>query len=108
MHADDSIGPGGSPLGRKWVVSYVAIVFAMMTMQISSLGFSPLIPAMKDAWNMSYSEVGTFTGVYGLMALLMSVPAGLLIKRFGERRVLLIGLSLAAVGLFAVSLATNY
>jgi predicted MFS family arabinose efflux permease len=101
-------GPDTAPVKKAWVASYVAVVFAMMTMQMSSLGFSPLIPAMKADWNMSYTQVGTFTGVYGLVALIMSVPAGLLIKRSGEKRVLSVGLTLAALGLVLVSLAGNY
>ena len=91
-----------------WVSSYLATVVAMMAIQASSLGFSPLIPFMKDAWKMSYTQVGTFTGVYGLVALVMSVPAGVLAKRFGEKRILLLGLALAALGLAAVGAATDY
>lgn len=91
-----------------WVGSYVAAVAAMMAIQASSLGFSPLIPFMKDAWGMSYTQVGTFTGLYGVVALIMSVPAGLLAKRFGEKRILLLGLLLAAVGLAAVAAASDY
>jgi len=91
-----------------WVSSYLATVVAMMAIQASSLGFSPLIPLMKDAWGMTYTQVGTFTGVYGLVALVMSVPAGVLAKRFGEKRILLSGLALAAVGLTAVGCANDY
>jgi predicted MFS family arabinose efflux permease len=93
---------------QPWIKSYVAVVIAMMAVQAASLGFAPLIPSMKDAWGMSYSQVGTFTGVYGIVALIMSVPAGLLAKRFGEKRVLWTGLLLSAIGLAAVSVAENY
>lgn len=91
-----------------WVASYVAAVVAMMAIQASSLGFSPLIPFMKDAWGMSYTQVGTFTGLYGVVALLVSLPAGVLAKRFGEKRILLLGLVLTAIGLAAVAGALNY
>ena len=100
-HADQVGRPG-------WVRSYVVTVIAMMAIQASSLGFSPLIPYMKDAWHMSYTQMGTFTGLYGLVALLMSVPAGLLAKRFGEKPVLIGGLLLATVGLMVVGLAHSY
>jgi predicted MFS family arabinose efflux permease len=99
---------GGAVAQRGWVVSYVAVLVAMMAIQASSLGFSPLIPFMKEAWGMSYTQVGTFTGIYGLVALLVSVPAGLLAKRFGEKRVLWTGLVLAGMGLAAVSMAQTY
>jgi predicted MFS family arabinose efflux permease len=103
--SDGQESAGGRP---GWVMSYVAAVVAMMAIQASSLGFSPLIPFMKEAWGMSYTQVGTFTGVYGLVALIMSVPAGILAKRFGEKRVLWAGLLLAALGLAAVGLAGSY
>ena len=57
---------------------------------------------------MSYSQMGTFTGVYGIVALIMSIPAGLLAKRFGEKRILSIGLSITALGLISVSLADSF
>jgi predicted MFS family arabinose efflux permease len=106
MQPTDAAGPVQAR--RGWVVSYAAVVVAMMTIQASSLGFSPLIPFMKEAWSMSYTQVGTFTGVYGIVALLVSVPAGLLAKRFGEKRVLWSGLLLATVGLATVALAADY
>jgi len=91
-----------------WIRSYLATVIAMMAIQASSLGFSPLIPFMKQAWGMSYTQMGTFTGLYGLVALLMSLPAGLLAKRWGEKSVLTAGLLLASVGLVMVGLAGNF
>ncbi len=93
---------------KGWFISYVAVVFAMMTMQMSSLGFSPLLPAIKQDWGMSYSQMGLFTGIYGIVAMIMSIPAGLLAKRYGEKKVLGVGLSIVAMGLIAVSLAENY
>jgi len=93
---------------ERWVVFYLAVVVAMMTMQMSSLGFSPLLPAIQSEFAMSFSQVGTFTGVYGLVALVVSVPAGVLAKQYGEKRVLCIGLAILALGLLGLSLAENY
>jgi predicted MFS family arabinose efflux permease len=106
MHVE--AGDAAAPVRRNWVPSYIAAVVAMMAIQASSIGFSPLIPLMKDAWGMSYTQVGTFAGIYGLVALLVSLPAGLLAKAYGEKRVLWIGMVLSAVGLVAVALAQNY
>src|ERR1700684_2070617 len=91
-----------------WVTCYVATVLAMMAIQASNLGFSPLIPFMKESWGMSYTQMGTFTGLYGIVALIMSLPAGLLAKRYGEKSVLAVGLLLATVGLALVALAASY
>ena len=53
-----------------------------MTLQMSSLGFSPLLPAIQNEFSMSYTQIGLFTGMYGLLALALSVPAGLAAKRY--------------------------
>ena len=47
---------------------------------------------------MSYTQLGLFTGLYGLLAMLLSVPAGVSARRFGEKRVLGIGLLGVAAG----------
>jgi predicted MFS family arabinose efflux permease len=56
---------------------------------------------------MTYSQYGFFTGMYGLGALLLSVPGGMLAKRFGERNVLSAGLLIVILGLVFLSLAWN-
>jgi len=93
---------------KGWVIFYLAVVFAMMTMQMSSLGFSPLLPAIQKEFAMSFSQVGTFTGVYGLVALVVSIPAGMLAKQYGEKRVLCTGLAILMLGLFGLSLAESF
>ena len=106
MMADSAV-PNLTP-HRRWMVYYAAVVAAMMTMQMSSLGFSPLLPAIQKDFHMSFSQMGTFTGVYGLVALVVSVPAGILAKQFGEKRVLCTGLAILALGLVALSMADNF
>jgi predicted MFS family arabinose efflux permease len=46
--------------------------------------------------------------MYGIIALLVSLPAGVFAARIGEKRALLIGLAVTAVGLAALSQATRY
>lgn len=106
MMVDDT-NPDTAPQ-KRWVVLYLAVVVAMMTMQMSSLGFSPLLPAIRQDFAMSFSQMGTFTGVYGLVALVVSIPAGMLAKRYGEKRVLCVGLAILALGLFGLSVAENF
>src|SRR5690242_7723727 len=68
--------PGESGNRQYWVISAGAVILAMMSIQMASLGFSPLQPAMQKDLAASYSQMGLFTGMYGLIALLISLPAG--------------------------------
>ena len=97
------------PSGAKsWVPSFAATIVAMMAIQMSSLGFSPLLPAIQKDFGISYSQIGLFTGLYGLVAIAMSLPAGILAKRFGEKLALTAGLLGVALGLSLLSRASTY
>ena len=98
-----------SPDSRSfWILPFAATIFAMMTMQMSSLGFSPLLPALQKEFAINYSQLGLFTGVYGLVAIFLSIPGGMLAKRFGERTALSMGLLGVALGLGLLSLAPTF
>jgi predicted MFS family arabinose efflux permease len=97
-----------NPAGKKWVISFAATLCGMMALQMSSLGFAPVIPLIQKAFNMSYSQVGLFTGLYGILALILSVPAGLTAKRLGEKTVMVAGVAVVAIGLLVLSRATDF
>jgi predicted MFS family arabinose efflux permease len=92
----------------RWLAPYVATLLAMLALQMSNLGFSPLLPSIRDAFHMSFAQMGLFAGMYGLLAIVWSVPAGLLAKRFGERIVLGGGLVGVAAGLATLSIAPSF
>ena len=99
---------GKNNADRAWIVPFLATLFGMMTLQMSSLGFSPLLPDIQREFSMSYTQIGLFTGMYGLLAIAMSVPAGLAAKRYGEKRVLVIALIVVGFGLFMLGRAPGF
>jgi len=90
------------------MIPFCATVFGMMTLQMSSLGFAPLLPAIQKDFGINYSQLGLFTGLYGLVAIVVSLPAGVLARHFGEKRILTGGLLLAVAGLFFLSQAPGF
>lgn len=92
----------------RWIVPFIATIFAMMTLQMSSLGFSPLLPDIQRDFGINYSQVGLFSGVYGLAAIVWSIPGGILAKRFGARNVLAVGLLVTTLGLALLSRSPNF
>ncbi len=87
---------------RDWLFPFVATILAMMAMQMSNLGSSPLLKEAQKEFGMSSSLYGTFTGMYGLSALLLSVPGGMLAKRFGEKTVMTSSLLVVMIGLLVL------
>ncbi len=91
-----------------WLLPFGVTLVAMFSLQLSNLGFSPLLPSIQVDVGMSFTQLGFFTGLYGLLALLLSVPAGLTAKRFGEKRVLAAGLVGVAVGSLLLARAWSF
>jgi predicted MFS family arabinose efflux permease len=104
----DELRQQPSKKGQHWAVSASAVILAMMAIQMSSLGFAPLLPAMQRDLSASYSQIGLFTGMYGIIALVMSLPAGILAVRIGEKRALLAGLAVTAVGLVSLAKSVTF
>ena len=92
----------------NWIVAFIGVQFAVMILHMSSLGFSPMLPAIQREFGMGYAQMGLFTGMYGLIALTMSVPSGLATTRFGEKRVAVGGLIVSALGLLLLAIAPNF
>ncbi len=90
---------------RGWGLSFVATLFAMLALQVSNLGFSPLIPAIQREFDLTFSQVGLFAGMYGLISIFVSIPAGLMIRRVGEKAALTAGLAVVTLGLVSLSAA---
>jgi predicted MFS family arabinose efflux permease len=82
----------------SWRMPFIATLIAMFTLQLSNLGISPLLPSIQREFGMSFTQLGLFTGVYGLLAMLLSVPAGISANRYGVKRVLVLGLVGVAAG----------
>ena len=97
---------GASP--TVWLLPFGVTLVAMFSLQLSNLGFSPLLPSIQADVGMSFTQLGFFTGLYGLLALLLSVPAGFTAKRFGERRVLAAGLVGVAIGSLLLARAWSF
>jgi len=90
-----------------WAASFIVTLFAMLSLQVSNLGFSPLVPAIQHEFGLNFSQVGLFAGMYGLISIFVSVPAGLMIRRIGEKTSLTGGLVVVALGLAWLSMARS-
>jgi predicted MFS family arabinose efflux permease len=82
----------------RWTLPFGVTLVAMFALQLSNLGFSPLLPSIQEEFGMNFTQLGLFTGIYGLLALALSVPAGVAARYFGEKRVLGAGLLGVAAG----------
>jgi MFS family permease len=94
-------------MSNRWA----ALVLVFLTR--SSMGFQfGAIPAAQSLivadLGLSYAQFGLVFGLYMLPGVVFAAPGGLIGQRFGERRVVIGGLALMAVGSVTTALAGGF
>jgi MFS family permease len=82
---------------NRWGILCVLFVarFAL-GFQFQSAG--SLTPFIVRDFGVDYTAVGTLVGLYMIPGLFLSVPAGYIGRRFGDKRIVLVGLALMLTG----------
>lgn len=74
----------------------------------SQLLLPPLFPWLKQAFGVSYTELGALLTVFYVVSTLVQTASGFVVDRFGPRPVLLGGLALLATAAAGYALAPSY
>jgi MFS family permease len=95
---------------KKWhdakVIALVAI--AHFTSHVHIMLLPPIFGQVKDAFGVSYIEVGLALTAFNVASALLQTPAGFLVDRIGPRLMLTGGLLLGAVAIAAAALLPGY
>lgn len=92
---------------RAWVIWLVALsVYVLGVFHRSSLGVAGLIAT--ERFGVTASELAFFTVLQLLVYAGMQIPVGVLLDRFGSRRLLIVGLALMTLGQLGFAFATSF
>ncbi|MCX4747604.1 MFS transporter [Kitasatospora sp. NBC_01287] len=97
-------GPGGRAAWFAWSIGVSGYVLAVI--HRTSLGVAGLDAAQR--FGVGAAALATFSIVQVLVYAAMQVPVGLLVDRFGPRRVLLLGAVLLTAGQLAFAFSTAF
>ncbi len=89
------------------------LALAVLTAARTSMGFqfqslASAAPPLVADLGLGYAEVGSLIGLYFLPGVALALPGGLLGRRFGDTRVVALGLALMAAGGALAGLAGGY
>lgn len=84
-------------LENRWAILAVIFVARLaLAFQFQSAG--SIAPFLVRDLAVDYTMIGTLIGLYMLPGLAMALPGGYLGRRFGDKRIVLVGLALMALG----------
>jgi len=78
-------------------IGMVSVVHSMS--HFYQLTLPPLLPVLKVAFGVSYTDLGLLMSVFYICSGLAQTPAGFLVDRLGARAVLMVGLAIYGVGI---------
>lgn len=101
---DAPIGPAMTP-GRRWTMLCCALVAAMTTTCAVS-GIAYLIPALHTEHGMPLAQGAVLATIPTVGLMLLIIPWGALLDRYGERRILITSLCITLAGTVAAVTAS--
>ncbi|TJU85332.1 MAG: MFS transporter, partial [Mesorhizobium sp.] len=102
---DRAAGPAGRVFGpgHRWKVLGIGVA-ANASFSATFSGIPATAVVLRQGYHLSNAQLGVALGLLGLGVALSELPWGLLTDRWGDRRVLLIGLGATAAWLFAMAM----
>ncbi len=74
----------------------------------SQLVLPPLFPWLKDAFDVSYTELGAVLTVFFVVSCVVQAASGFVVDKLGPRPVLFVGLGMLALAAFGYAFAQSY
>jgi len=81
---------------------------AHLVSHFSQLLLPPLFPWLKDAFHVSYAELGILLTVFFVVSCAVQAVSGFVVDRFGPRPILFGGIALLAAAAFGFAASTSY
>ena len=92
---------------RRWLALAV-LTTARVSMGFQFQSLASVAPILVRDLGIGFADVGFLVGLYMLPGILLAVPGGWLGERFGDRKVVVIGLGLMVLGGVLAGLAPSY
>ena len=102
-------GQGRSREGqRREFKTLVVISFVHLVSHFYWLVFAPMMPALQQLLQVSYTELGVAITVMNAVSALTQAPTGFIVDRYGPRLLLFIGVLIGASGFILIGVVPTY
>lgn len=88
------------------MIGLVLLVFFVVSFLTNILG--ALNPSIKEGFDLEFSSLGFMTLAFFSAYGIMSIPSGMLVEKYKEKKVMLMAFGLAAIGAFSFALFPSF
>ena len=106
MSPTATTAPSSSVRADTQLIGLVGLAHAIS--HFSQLILAPLFPWLKDAFGVSYTELGAVLTVFFVVSCVVQAASGFIVDKLGPRPVLFVGLGALALAGFGYAIATSY
>lgn len=82
---------------RKWLMLAISF-FSLFSFVFAMLSVPPVVPQIMLEFGLSHAEAGLLMLLVALPAIFLALPAGILVVKWGPRRVGSLGLFISTIG----------
>ena len=101
-----SAAAGGGVVGSRLIVGMIFLIFFCISFLTNILG--PLVPDIITSFRVSLTLAAVLPFSFFIAYGVMSIPAGFLVERFGEKRLLVFSLLGSTAGAVSFALVPAY
>jgi MFS family permease len=91
---------------------YIRVVGAVSAAHFMShyyiIALAPLMPFVRDAYQVTYTEIGLAFAAFNIVTAVFQTPAGFLVDRLGARALLILGLVIGATSFVTAGLVDSF
>src|SRR5439155_19183111 len=100
--------PAAQPAARQDATLIALVGLAHSISHFSQLLLAPLFPWLKDAFGVSFTELGLLMSIFFVVSCAVQALSGFAVDRFGPRPVLFLGIGLLGTAAFGFAASQNY
>ena len=93
---------------KAWILPFSLLLLVISVDSIDVNSFGPVMAQIKNAWKMSNTNVGIYTGMYGLLSILVAVPIGEAVRRWGVKRSVMGAVAIIFFGMLLMATANAF
>jgi NNP family nitrate/nitrite transporter-like MFS transporter len=93
---------------RTWILPFGLFLFVIVIESMDANSFAPVMAQIKSAWDMTNTHVGIYSGMAGLIPILVAVPIGEAVRRWGAKHSVIGSMAVIFIGAMIMATAKGF